>query len=296
MADKPTMAQFMTNVPRSTSGNTHWAEQYGNELKGVVKRYAARAPRSVQTHLGPSELGEECDRQVVAKMAASKHTNNVSDPWPSVMGTAGHAYVEGAFQWDNEDQGYARWLTECKVTPDPSEGWYPGREITGNEHPGTADLYDAYNQTLVDHKFLGASSMTKLKAKGPKRVYYVQLLLYRRGYLNLGLPVKRIALVAWPRTSSSLDDMYVWEHTPTAEDEALVDEVLDRTTARQYLAEQVRAKKLQVMDITPTPSDDSCFYCSLYRPQSAYDNSYGCPGTLLKKLALLPLIVFHPVD
>lgn len=263
----------MTSVPRSTSGNTHWAEQYGNEMKGIIKRYAARSPRSVQKSLGPSELGERCDRQVVAKMAASKHTNNVGDPWASVMGTAGHAYVEGAFQWDNTDQAYARWLTERRVTPDPGP----------DPHPGTADLYDAFNRALVDHKFLGDSSMAKLKSKGPKHVYYVQLLLYRRGYLNLGLPVDRIVLLAWPRTKSTLDEMYVWEHTPTAEDDALVDEVLEKTAVRQYLANLVREKKLQVMDIVPTPSDDSCFYCPLYRPQSAYDNGYGCPGTLLNK-------------
>lgn len=267
------MKDFMTSSPRTTSGSSHWAETYGQELKGIIKRYAARAPRSVQKSLGPSELGEECDRQVIAKMSAQKHTNNVGDPWPSVMGTAGHAYVEGAFQWDNTDQQYARWITESRVTPDPGD----------DPHPGTADLYDAYNRALVDHKFLGQPSRAKLISHGPKRVYYVQLLLYRRGFMNLGLPVDRIVLVAWPRTTSSLDDLYIWEHTPTAEDDALVDEVLERTQVRQYLAQQVIAKRLKIMDITPTPSDDACYFCPLYRPQAAYDNAYGCPGTLLLK-------------
>lgn len=273
VADNFTVKDFMAATPKSTAGSTRWAEQYGNELKGIVKRYAARAPRSVQKSLGPSELGEECDRQVVAKMAATKHTNNVGDPWPSVMGTAGHAYVEGAFQWDNADQQYARWITEARVTPDPGP----------DPHPGTADLYDAYNRALVDHKFLGQASMTKLKSKGPKRVYYIQLLLYRLGYLNLGLPVDRIVLIAWPRTGSSLDDMYVWEHTPTAEDDELVAEVLKNTARRQEIAQLVRTNQFNIMDVTATPSDDSCFYCPLYRPQSAYDGKYGCPGTLLKK-------------
>lgn len=273
MADKYSLKDFLSSSPKSTSGNDRWAEQYGSELKGIIKRYAARSPRSVQKSLGPSEIGEICDRQVVAKMASSKHTNNVGDPWASVMGTAGHAYVEGAFQWDNEDQQYMRWLTERRVTPDPGS----------DPHPGTADLYDAYNRTLVDHKFLGDSSMAKLKAKGPKHVYFVQLLLYRLGYLNLGLPVDRIALVAWPRTKSTLDEMYVWSHVPTAEDDELVRQVLLDTKRRQALAQQVRDRQITIMDVTPTPSDDSCFYCLLYRPQSAYDNSYGCPGTLIGK-------------
>jgi hypothetical protein len=263
----------MSSAPRSTAGNTHWAEQYGHELKGIVKRYAARAPRSVQKSLGPSELGASCDRMIVAKMSAQKHTNNISDPWASIVGTAIHAYLEGAFSWDNIDQGYFRWLTEARVTPDPGP----------DPHPGTADLYDAYNRALVDHKCQSEGVRAKLIADGPKRAYFVQLLLYRQGYLNLGLPVDRIVLASWPRTKSSLDDLYVWEHTPVPEDEDLVRQVLADTQRRQALAQEVIARRLQIMDITPTPSDAECFYCPLYRVQSAYDGKYGCAGTLLKK-------------
>jgi hypothetical protein len=49
--------------------------------------HAARAPRTLQQHLGPSELGVECDRQVAGKMAALPATNHVVDPWPSMVGT-----------------------------------------------------------------------------------------------------------------------------------------------------------------------------------------------------------------
>jgi hypothetical protein len=273
------------SVPKTSHGNTPWAESYGREQKQLLKDYAARAPRSVQKHLGPSELGEECDRQVVMKMARLTSTNHVSDPWASVMGTAGHAYVEGMYQWDNirrvELGGNMRWIPEQRVTPDPDPFT---RLATAQSHPGTADLYDVQYLALVDHKFLGDSSRDKLKKSGPKRVYYVQLLLYRRGYQYLGLPVTRVVLLAWPRTKSSLDELYVWDHTPTEADEQLVDEVLLRTQARQQVAEMVKAGDVNIMDVPVTPSDDSCHYCPLYRPQSAYDNSYGCPGTLTGKL------------
>lgn len=266
-------------VPKSINGSDSWAEAYGREMAALVKDYAARAPRSVQTHLGPSELGEECDRQVVMKMAGSMlpRTNNVSDPWASVMGTAGHAYVEEMYRWDNArrvGQGsYARWIPETRVTPDPGD----------DSHPGTADLYDAANRALVDHKFLGDSSRQKLISKGPKRVYYVQLLLYRRGFQQLGLPVDKIVLLAWPRTKSSLDELYVWTHVPTEEDEQLVDTVLFQTRERQKVAELVKSGHINIMDVPPTPSDDACHFCPLYRPQAAYDNRYGCPGTALLK-------------
>lgn len=268
----------MNDMPKSTHGSSPWAEAYGRTMKQLVKDRSARADRSMQRHLGPSELGEICDRQVIGKMAATAKTNNVSDPWASVMGTAGHAYVEEMYKWDNQRrvaEGMpARWIPEMKVVPDPGE----------DPHPGTADLYDADWKALVDHKFLGDTSRNKLIAKGPKRVYYVQLLLYRRGYQNLGLPVDRIVLLAWPRTKSSLDELYVWEHTPTPEDEVLVDQVIKQTRQRQEVAKLVQAGQLSIMDVKPTPSDDSCMFCPLYRPQAAYDpNTYGCPGTLLLK-------------
>lgn len=290
MANNPapiygSLRDVMRGVPKLAHGNDTFAEAYGREHKQILKDYAARAPRSVQKHLGPSELGEICDRQVVAKMARVPSLNNVSDPWASVMGTAGHAYVEEMYAWDNVrrvGQGQtARWLPEQRVCPDPDE---ITRLVTPNSHPGTADLYDVNNLALVDHKFLGDSSRDKLKAHGPKHVYYVQLLLYRRGYQFLGLPVERIVLLAWPRTKSSLDELYVWHHVPTQADEELVDEVLKKTAVRQQMAEMVKTGQLNVMDIPMTPSDDSCHFCSLYRPQAASDPKvWGCPGTVKRK-------------
>jgi hypothetical protein len=263
----------MAAAPHSTGASDAWAAGYAAELKGVVTRYAARMPRSVQKHLGPSELGHPCDRQVVAKMADAKVTNHVADPWASIMGTAGHAFVAGAFEWDNAHNDYLRWLVEQRVTPDP--GPYP--------HPGTADLYDAHERALVDHKFQGDSTRARLKSQGPPRHYLVQVLLYRRGYLNIGFPVDRVVIASWPRTKSTLDDLYVWSHVPTAADEQLVDDILVQTAFRQQVAAQVRAGRINLMDVPAVPEDTECYFCSVYRPQAAYDGQYGCPGTLLEK-------------
>jgi hypothetical protein len=267
------LAEFMQNAPRSVNASDAWAEGYGAELKGIVTRYASQQPRSVQRHLGPSELGHECDRQVVAKMAGSKITNHVADPWASIMGTAGHAYVADAFSWDNTHNDYLRWLTEARVTPDPGP----------DPHPGTADLYDCFNRCVVDHKFQGETTRARLKRSGPPRHYYVQLLLYRQGYLNLGLPVERVVIASWPRTKSTLDDMYVWSHVPTPDDDQLVRDVLVQTAFRQLLAGEVAAGRADLMDIPAVPEDNECYFCGLYRPQAAYDGLYGCPGTIERR-------------
>jgi hypothetical protein len=263
----------MSAVPRSPNASDAWAERYGAELRGIVTRYASRMPRSVQKHLGPSELGHACDRMVVGKMAGLRVTNHVADPWASIMGTAGHAFVATAFDWDNQHNEYLRWLTEARVTPDPGP----------DPHPGTADLYDTFLRCVVDHKFQGDSTRSRLKNHGPPRHYYVQLLLYALGYMNLGLPVERVVIASWPRTKSSLDEMYVWSHVPTEADWQLVRGVLDQTAARQYIANEVRAGRFDWMAVAPEPEDSECYFCPFYRPQAKHDGEFGCAGTLLEK-------------
>lgn len=255
-------AAFMAAAPAPLNGSSAWASRYAAELRRVVVEHAARAPRSQQVHLGPSELGHVCDRQVIGKMASVPATNHVADPWPSIMGTAGHAWLADAFTADNARHG-VRWVAEQRVIPHPN-------------HPGTADLYDALEQSVVDHKFLSEYSLNKLRAE-PPRHYVVQLLLYGLGYRRLGLPVRRVVLAAWPRTKSSLDGLYVWDHPLTAADDALLDEVFRRTAARAAVAEQVHAGQLALNQVPATPGD-SCFFCPFYRPEAARLGGAGCPG------------------
>lgn len=272
MTETISPAEFMSAAPKSVSGSSPWSTRYASVLRRVFLEHAARAPRTLQQHLGPSELGVECDRQVVGKMAALPATNHVADPWPSIMGTAGHAWAEGAFQGDNERSGFLRWITETRVTPHP-------------DHPGTADLYDAEEQCVVDHKFLGESSMAKIR-KGWPRHYLVQLLLYGLGYYLMGLPVRRVVLAAYPRTAASLDGLFVRDVGFTGEDGQVLPEVVellaqvfDDTKRRRALADRLLRQELGLMDVTSHPDSDDCYFCPFYRPQSAKDGGPGCPGT-----------------
>jgi hypothetical protein len=264
-------AEFMAATPRALNGNDEWASRYARELRGIITRQATLAPRSQQVHLGPSELGEPCSRQVVGKLAGITPTNHVSDPWPSIVGTSVHAWLAEACRDDNTHERQLRWVTEQAV--EPAAGY-----------DGHADLYDAWEKTVVDWKVLGTTSLAKIKSpSGPPRRYKVQLLLYARGYRNLGLPVRRVAIAALPRTAATLDSMYIWSHLCTPEDDVLVDEVLRVTEVRQQLAAEVRAGRMGFMDVPATPDDAACFFCIHYRPQSAYDGGLGCPGTITPK-------------
>jgi hypothetical protein len=261
---------FMAATPRGMESNSEWGSRYARELRKVITTHAEHAPRSQQVHLGPSELGSACDRQVVAKLAGAQRTNHVSDPWPSIVGTSVHAWLANAFEAENRREGMLRWLTEIHVTP-------------AIGYDGHADLYDAAEQAVIDHKVLGATSLAKVKKpSGPSRRYQVQLLLYGAGFRALGLPVKRVVLAAYPRTAATLDGMFIWDHPCTPDDEMLVAEVLRRTEVRQELAAWVRDGRMSLSQVPAAPDDDECFFCPFYRPQAAYDHGRGCPGTVTK--------------
>ena len=266
-------ADFMAAAPAPVGGSTPWASRYASDLRRVFLEHAARAPRTLQQHLGPSELGVACDRQVAGKMAALPATNHVVDPWPSIVGTACHAWAADAFEADNKRRGVLRWVAEQKVTPHP-------------DHPGTADLYDAAERAVVDHKFLGESSMAKVR-KDPPRKYVVQLLLYGLGYQRMGLPVRRVVLAAYPRTAASLDGLYVWERRFADEDGRLLPEnaellerVFAETVVRRNYAEEILAQRMRLNDVPATTDADECYFCPFYRPQAARDGGPGCSGSV----------------
>lgn len=261
-----TLASFMAAAPRATpvNGNTEWANRYADELRAIIYHAGRNSARSLQIHLGPSELGVPCDRQVAGKLAGIPSTNHVVNPWPSILGTAGHAWLADAFKAENARHGL-RWVPENRVIPHP-------------DHSGTADLYDGAEQAVVDWKILAADKIDSIAAKGPSVQYQIQLLLYGRGYRNLGLPVRRVALVALPRTKSTLDGMYVWDHEWTQADDDAIEEVFKLTAIRKAWADEIRAGR-PLLSVPATPDHDTCYFCPFYRPQAAHDGGIGCPGT-----------------
>lgn len=268
-------AEFLASAPAAPNGSSPWAARYAADIRRAWLDHAARDARTLQQHLGPSELGVECDRQVAGKLAALPETNHVVDPWPSIRGRALHAFAEDVFASDNLRTGLLRWLTERKVTPHP-------------EHPGTADLYDGLEQCVDDHKFLGAGSMDKIR-KGWPRKYLVQLLLYGLGYHLLGLPVRRVAVIAYPATAGSLDGMYVRDHHFADEAGNIHPDVLEILTTvlnidtprRKAYADQLVANEITLADIPKAIDDEECYFCPFYRPEAAHKPELlhtSCPG------------------
>lgn len=262
------VGEYMDAVPAMPNANSTWGSLYAWELRDLIVRAAERAPRNRQVHLGPSELGAVCDRNVIGKMAGQPRTGHVIDPWPSIIGTAVHAWLAEAFARENLLNGVTRWVPEARVVPLPG-------------HSGTADLYDAANYAVVDWKVLGETTMRKIKSPdGPPRHYVVQLLLYAMGYRNMGLRVDRVVLAALPRTAPSLSQMYVWDRPHSYDDDLLISQVIAETQLRAAVARRVMAGEVRIEDVPRTPSDQ-CGFCPFFRPESARDGLQGregCPG------------------
>lgn len=260
-------ADFFSHAPQQPeAGQTQqpWTYALAAELRRVARQAAERAPRSQQVHLGPSEIGSACDREVAGKLAGLPTTNHVTDPWPSVVGTAVHAWLADAFAADGP-----RWLPERRVDPTPWLGYDEG-------HSGTADLLDLTDGTLIDHKVLGRTTHDKIVRHGPGATYRAQLLLYARGYQLAGVPVRRVALAAWPRAGSTLAGLHVWGTELDADTDAEVDQLLNVTMPRRYeQAAQIR-QGLPLSSIPATPSEH-CYFCPFYRPDDP-DPRLSCPG------------------
>lgn len=269
-------ADFTNAVPRAPGASSTWGTAYARHIKQIIRHSAEHAPRSVQRTLGPSEIGAPCARQIVGKLVGyampdhpgGQRTNHVPDMWPAIVGTSIHAWMAETFDRENDILGYERYLTEMRVAPTP-------------QHPGSTDLYDRDEQAVCDWKFLGPSSLAKIRSGKPPRKYVVQTLLYGMGCQLAGLPVKRVVIIACPRTEATLDNMYVWDHPVwSGEDAELLAEVLRVNEIRKQIADQVLAGQIRIEEVPIVPDDSECFFCAQYRPQSAKDGGPGCAGTI----------------
>lgn len=224
-------------------------------------------PRGSQVPIGPSELGTPCDRRLGYRLAAVTPCNTEFDPWPMIMGTAIHSWLERAFSaWSasNSDPG-EQWLTEQTLDLD---------EVVR----GHADLYNHEHEAVIDWKGVGPDVMKKIRRDGVPVGYQIQTHLYGYGFERLGVPVKKVCLAFLPR-AGWLRDMYVW----TADynrDIAVGSLVRLYEIATQVLKLETSIHPHRWEQVDAYPSND-CGWCPYYAPgldpeRGASDK--GCPG------------------
>jgi hypothetical protein len=244
-----------------------FAEQLKSQIMDMVKWFEKQAPRSQQEMIGPSEIGTLCDRRIGYRIAGVPRVNTDFDPWPSIMGTSIHSWLDRAVNAWMKEHKSGDWLTETTVVIDDFV-------------KGHADLYSRAHETVIDYKTAGPDVMRKVRKDGPPIGYQIQTQLYGYGFEQKGYSVKRVCLVFLPR-AGWLRDMYVW-YAPYQR------EVAHGAMVRlQLIAQEILDKGILIHgngsrwnDIEAFPSNE-CGFCPFYDPGRDSDrgaDETGCPG------------------
>lgn len=232
------------------------------DLTQIVRWCESSSERSMQTAIGPSEIGVDCLRRIGYRVAGTPECNTVADPWFAVVGTSVHAWLGGAIDaWQEVELGRPaggpnpRYLVEQRVRMSDTVA-------------GSCDLFDVDTGTVVDHKIVGASSLKKYRDNGPSNQYRTQVHLYGYGHTRAGRTVNEVAIAFFPR-SSYLSDMHIWSEPY---DQQIAIKALNRLdTVRTVTA----AAGPTALPATPDPV--GCTWCDFYRPGRPADAT-GCPG------------------
>lgn len=168
----------------------HWPE-----LRSVIAHAILNQPRSLQTRIGPSGIGNPCSACLLCHFAGVPKTEEL--PWLSFVGTCVHNGLQDIFGADD------RWLVEHEVTVG---------EINGEPITGHADLYDTATGNVYDWKIVGKSTLDKVRrhplAKS-KPEYHIQRHLYGVGFEAQGFPVNEVVVVFLPRNDISIDRLHI---------------------------------------------------------------------------------------
>lgn len=232
-------------------------QQLATRIKTVVRNRSNGSARSLQTAIGPSELGEKCVRRLAYKLTGTTKQNTTSDPWASISGTAIHAWLADAFTKDSTSE----WLVEHRVRVDAGLA-------------GTVDLFDVTNGIVIDHKCAGATSMKARKAEGPTDQQLAQINVYGYALELAGYTVNKVAFAYYP-LGGNLDGLFVWIGDY---DRALAEKSIDRLGDIENLVASLAPNdNPERWPLIPATPSRLCSYCPYFVPRS--DNlTIGCPG------------------
>lgn len=227
----------------------------------IIKELTKPSERDKQRKVGPSELGDLCERCLAEKLLGI-HQDEKNYPLAPMIGTAFHLYLETVI-------GLKDYLKETKVTVGTIDAY--------GDISGTADGFDVSTGHVVDYKVL---SKKKIKAfssatffdedrnpeffsdsltEGQLKKYYYQMMLYSLGLENAGYEVNHASLILFPR-DCTVESVMAASHELCFKynrDAALA--VLERANQIFKWANENR-DNLGELDSHP-----GCYYCSFKR-------------------------------
>ncbi|MEV4158990.1 hypothetical protein [Nonomuraea dietziae] len=234
------------------------------ELDWIITDAIDNAPRSLQTRIGPSEIGIPCDRRIGYKLAGIAPVNERGIAWKPFIGTAVHEQLGAIIDSFNArvpgfNEVGPRFLIEWRV---------PVGSINGTDIDGSCDLYDRVTGTVLDWKCVGGEQLLKYKANGPGEQYRIQAHAYGRGWQRRGFKVSNVAVYFLPR-DREFDRRHVWSEPY---DEQVAVKALERVDGIAKLATLGPG----AMSMLRT-ADAWCRFCPNFKPGST-DLTASCPG------------------
>jgi hypothetical protein len=178
------------------------------EAFAAMKADVLDHPRTLQTRIGPSEMGDPCPRRIGHKLAGTPVLSHESVNWKAHVGTLIHSWIadvmakyEVARYESGLDAETPRFHVEEKVTI---------CTILGQEITGTTDLFDGHFGVVVDWKTSSSNRIRRhFMVEGPGDTYRKQAHLYGLGWENAGHDVKHVVIV-WLVRDGQFTERYVW--------------------------------------------------------------------------------------
>ncbi len=248
----------------ATTGEDPFAEELKVKLLEVIRWRDRGNPRSHQVNIGPSELSSPCDRRIGYRLAGIPGMNVMLDPWPAIVGTAVHDWLEHAFlSWLRSHD--KEWITEQRLTL--------SQDVTGR-----SDLFHIPTGAVIDWKGTSPDKMKKIKANGSPDNYKTQIQIYGWGYQRLGYTVNKVALAYFPR-AGNIKDLYVdaFDFDPTV-GPSMVARIPYIATNLLRLDVLGQPHRWEQMDSFPS---HDCGFCPWYNPSRSPEmgaSDQGCPG------------------
>lgn len=172
-----------------------------NYVRELLHCYDASRPRSMQTALGPSEIGHPCPRNIALKLVGAPEAPREL-AWAPLQGVAMHATMEDALRYDNE-RAMAATPSQLDVNRGPI--WIIEGDVEVDDNiRGHSDAYHIPTGCVVDWKYAGKTAIGKLlsalrrgdpPAKQISTEYRVQAHLYGYAMARKGHDVRWVRIV-----------------------------------------------------------------------------------------------------
>jgi hypothetical protein len=247
------------------------------ELFSIIEQAIAQQPRTLQTSIGPSEIGNPCDRRIGYKLAGTQPVNGIGAiNWKAFVGTAVHEMLADILGKDEirnleaDDFTATRWHVEERVKP--------GLRLNGDDVEGSCDLFDAATGTVWDWKTTTRNKIREqYRPHGVGDQYEIQAQLYGAGWAAQGYDVRTVGVIFLTR-DAEFTDRHVW-HTPYDPKRAAA--ALERVRGiHNAITGLGAAMAIPLLDTAPA----YCRFCPYFQGSGSND-SRSCAGNFTDKQA-----------